>query len=143
MQQAFGLDVPDTVAEMCRPGASALLVYDAQAGILPHVKDQEAVVGRIRDVVHAARAAGVPVFYVRHVSLPPTHLGVGALRTAMAWQRKGRAGDVTESANAPQPARPSPSAPSNIGPEICRRARRPMQRLLADGTVTPAHGVPL
>ena len=95
MQHAFGLDVPDTVAEMCRPGAAAVLVYDAQVGILPHVKDQEALVGRIREVVRAARAAGVPVFYVRHVSLPPTHLGVGALRTAMAWQRKERADDVT------------------------------------------------
>ena len=35
------------------------------------------------------------MFYVRHVSLPPTHLGVGALRTAMAWQRKDQAHDVT------------------------------------------------
>jgi biuret amidohydrolase len=95
MQRAFGLDVPDTVAEMCRPGASAVLVYDAQAGILPHVKDRDTLVERIRDVVDAARAADVPVFYVRHVSLPPTHLGVGALRTAMAWQRKDRAEDVT------------------------------------------------
>jgi nicotinamidase-related amidase len=95
MQRAFGLDVPDTVAEMCRPGAAAVLVYDAQAGILPHVKDRDALVERIREILDAARAAGVPVFYVRHVSLPPTHLGVGALRTAMAWQRKDRAEDVT------------------------------------------------
>jgi nicotinamidase-related amidase len=95
MQRAFGLDVPDTVAEMCRPAAAAVLVYDAQVGILPHVKDREALVERIREVVDGARAAGVPVFYVRHVSLPPTHLGVGALRTAMAWQRKDQAQDVT------------------------------------------------
>ena len=95
MQRAFGLDVPDTVAEMCRPAAAAVLVYDAQVGILPHVKDREALVERIREVVDAARAASVPVFYVRHVSLPPTHLGVGALRTAMAWQRKDQAHDVT------------------------------------------------
>ena len=95
MQRAFGLDVPDTVAEMCRPAAAAVLVYDAQVGILPHVKDREALVERIREVVDAARAADVPVFYVRHVSLPPTHLGVGALRTAMAWQRKERVDDVT------------------------------------------------
>jgi hypothetical protein len=37
----------------------------------------------------------VPVVYVRHVSLPPSHLGVAALRTAMAWQRRDRAEDVT------------------------------------------------
>ena len=95
MQRAFGLDVPDSVAEMCRPAAAGVLVYDAQVGILPHVKDGDVLVGRIREIVDVARAADVPVFYVRHVSLPPTHLGVGALRTAMAWQRKDRAQDVT------------------------------------------------
>lgn len=94
MQRAFGIDVPDTVAEMCRPGASAVLVYDAQAGILPHVRDGAALVERIREVLDAARTAGVPVFYCRHVSLPPSHLGVGALRTAMAWQRQEKADAV-------------------------------------------------
>jgi len=95
MQEAFGMTVPETVAEMCRPAASAVLVYDAQVGIFGHVRDRDALVGRIRSVVEAARAAGAPVFYVRHVSLPPTHLGVGALRTAMAWQRVDRADAVT------------------------------------------------
>ena len=95
MQRAFGLDVPDTLAEMCRPGAAAVLVYDAQAGILPHVHDGEILVDRIRQILDAARAADIPVFYCRHVSLPPTHLGVGALRTAMAWQRQDRADAVT------------------------------------------------
>ena len=91
MQRAFGLDVPDTLAEMCRPGAAAVLVYDAQVGILPHVHDGEVLVDRIGAILAAARAADVPVFYCRHVSLPPTHLGIGALRTAMAWQRQDRA----------------------------------------------------
>jgi nicotinamidase-related amidase len=95
MQRAFGIDVPDTVAEMCRPAASAVLVYDAQVGILAHVRDREGLVGRITAVLDAARASGVPVVYVRHVSLPPSHLGVAALRTAMAWQRRDRAEDVT------------------------------------------------
>jgi biuret amidohydrolase len=94
VQRAFGLDVPDTVAEMCRPGAAAVLVYDAQAGILPHIQDGDAVVDRIRQVLDAARAADVPVVYCRHVSLPVSHLGVGALRTAMAWQRQDRADAV-------------------------------------------------
>ena len=71
-----------------------MLVYDAQAGILAHVQDRAGLVDRIRRVLDAARAAGVPVFYVRHVSLPASHLGVGALRTAMAWQRQERADAV-------------------------------------------------
>ncbi len=94
MQRAFGVDVPETVAEMCRPAAAAVLVYDAQAGILPHVEDRDGLVDRIRQIADAARAAGVAVFYCRHVSLSPTHLGVGALRIAMAWQRKDRADAV-------------------------------------------------
>ncbi|WP_336031712.1 cysteine hydrolase family protein [Geodermatophilus sp. FMUSA9-8] len=97
MQRAFGLDVPESVAEMCRPGAAAVLVYDAQVGILAAVRDRDGLTARIADVLAAARAAGVPVFYVRHVSLPPSHLGVAALRTAMAWQRKDRADAVTSS----------------------------------------------
>src|SRR3954452_20181746 len=95
MQEAFGMAIPDTVAEMCRPGATAVLVYDAQAGILTHVRDREQLVERIDEVLQAARAAAVPVFYVKHVSLPPSHLGVGGLRTAMAWQRVTKAADVT------------------------------------------------
>src|SRR3712207_3882587 len=94
MQQAFGMAVPDTVEEMCRPTTTAVLVYDAQVGILSHVRDRERLVGRIGAVVRAARAANVPVLYVRHVSLPPTHMGGGALRTAMAWQRVSRADAV-------------------------------------------------
>ena len=87
MQQAFGMAVPETTAEMCRPTTSAVLVYDAQVGILAHVQEPDRLVERITDVLRAARASGAPVLYVRHVSLPPTHLGVAALRTAMAWQR--------------------------------------------------------
>src|SRR5919204_676843 len=89
MQGAFGLSVPDTVAEMCQPGAAAVLVYDAQAGILRHVIDRDAVISRIQTVLTAARASGVPVLYTRHVSLPTAHMGVAALRTAMNWQRVG------------------------------------------------------
>jgi nicotinamidase-related amidase len=94
MQHAFGVAVPETVAEMCSPDRAAVLVYDVQVGILAHVRDPEPLVECIRSVIRAARHAGVPVVYVRHVSVPPTHMGVGALRTAMAWQRTQSATDV-------------------------------------------------
>jgi nicotinamidase-related amidase len=94
VQRAFGVDVPETVAEMCRPAVTAVLVYDAQVGILAHVLDREALVQRIGSVLGAARDAGALVLYVRHVSLPPSALGVAALRTAMAWQRLDRADAV-------------------------------------------------
>jgi biuret amidohydrolase len=94
MQHAYGVAVPETVAEMCSPPNTAVLVYDVQVGILAHVRDRDGLVGRIRSVIAAARTAGVPVIYVRHVSVPPTHMGVAAFRTAMAWQRTERAAEV-------------------------------------------------
>jgi hypothetical protein len=48
-------------------------------------------------VIDTARRAAVPVVYVRHVSVPPSHMGVRALGTAMAWQRVERAEDVQSS----------------------------------------------
>jgi biuret amidohydrolase len=86
--------VPESVAEMCQPGRAAVLVYDAQVGILAHVRHRAVVLSQIRRVIDAARATQVPVVYVRHVSVPPSHMGVGALRTAMAWQRVERAEQV-------------------------------------------------
>jgi nicotinamidase-related amidase len=97
MQHAFGMTVPESVAEMCQPVRAAVLVYDAQVGILAHVRDRDVVLANIRGVIDAARGAGVPVVYVRHVSVPPSHMGVGALRTAMAWQRVERADRVQSS----------------------------------------------
>ena len=97
MQHAFGMAVPESVAEMCQIPRVAVLVYDAQVGILAHIRDPAVVLTQIRTVVDAARGAGVPVVYVRHVSVPPSHMGVGALRTAMAWQRVERAEDVRSS----------------------------------------------
>lgn len=94
MQQAYGVSVPETVAEMCSPATTGVLVYDVQVGILAHVRDRDGVVERIRSVLAAARAASVPVIYVRHVSVPPAQMGVAALRTAMAWQRTERAEQV-------------------------------------------------
>jgi nicotinamidase-related amidase len=143
MQRAFGLDVPDTVAEMCRPGAAAVLVYDAQAGILPHVQDRDGLVARIRDVLDAARAADVPVFYCRHVSLPPRHLGVGALRTAMAWQRTDRADAVISPfpPDAPQTAIVDELAPAADEPVFDKLAMSalvgtPLEGALRDRGVT-------
>ena len=89
--------VPESVAEMCQPARAAVLVYDAQVGILPHVRSRAVVLSQMRRVIDAARGAAVPVLYVRHVSVPPSHMGVGALRTAMAWQRVERAEQVQSS----------------------------------------------
>ena len=118
------MSVPETVAEMCSPASTAVLVYDAQVGILAHVKDRERLVGRIRAVLDAARAAGVLVVYVRHVSLPPSALGVAGLRTAMAWQRVDRADAVRSML--------PPEAPqTQLAPELAPVAEEPVFDKLA------------
>ncbi|MEV6558398.1 cysteine hydrolase [Nocardia sp. NPDC051756] len=87
MRNAFGLSIPQTVADACDPKRMALLIYDMQVGIVGQIPDGEQIVKtcvRLRD---AARANGFRVFYTRHVSLPIAASGVSQLRTAMQWQR--------------------------------------------------------
>ena len=86
MEKAFGIDIPRTLEDVCDPRRLALLVYDMQAGIRSQLKDGDTVVGRVRDVLLAAREAGVRVIYTRHMSLPKQLMGAFQYRTAMAWQ---------------------------------------------------------
>jgi nicotinamidase-related amidase len=87
MQRAFGLDIPLTLAEVCHPQRTALLVYDMQVGIVSQISDGLRVLERVRSVLEAARTGGYRVFFTRHMSLPTEVAGVVQLRTAMSWQR--------------------------------------------------------
>jgi biuret amidohydrolase len=104
MQHAYGLEIPQTLQEVCSPQRMALLVYDMQIGIVRHVPDADAFVDRVARVVDAARQAGMRVIFARHLSLPNELAGVFQLRTAMAWQRVQRVEDVQ-----PQFLRDSPA----------------------------------
>jgi nicotinamidase-related amidase len=104
MQHAYGLEIPQTLEEVCRPQRMALLVYDMQVGIVSHIPDADAFVARVGRVVEAARRAGVRVIFARHLALPNELAGVFQLRTAMGWQRVQRVEDVK-----PQFLRDSPS----------------------------------
>jgi len=86
MERAFGLEIPLTLAEVCHPQRTALIVYDMQVGIVSQIADGHQVVERVRDVLKAARNGGYRVFFTRHMSLPNEVAGVIQLRTAMAWQ---------------------------------------------------------
>lgn len=86
MEHAFGLDIPLTLAEVCHPRRTAILVYDVQVGIVSQIADGHPVVERVRGVLEAARNSGYRVFFTRHMSLPNEVAGVTQLRTAMAWQ---------------------------------------------------------
>ena len=58
-----------------------------QLGILSQLKNADAIVAKVSQVLAAARAAGVRVFFMRHMSLPRELMGTFAYRMAMAWQR--------------------------------------------------------
>ena len=58
-----------------------------QVGIVKQVKDGAQITAKVQQVLSAARATGVRVFFTRHLSLPKELMGAFQLRTAMAWQR--------------------------------------------------------
>jgi nicotinamidase-related amidase len=94
MQRAYGLQVPQSLEEVCDPRRLALIVYDMQAGILGQIQDGAAVTAKVAEVLRAARDAGVRIFFSRHMSLPKELMGVFQLRMAMAWQRVGSVDEV-------------------------------------------------
>ncbi len=104
MEHAYGLEIPQSLQEVCNPRRMALLVYDMQVGIVRHLPDANAFTARVVRVVDAARQVGMRVIFARHLSLPNELAGVFQLRTAMAWQRVERVEDVK-----PQFLRDSPA----------------------------------
>jgi len=93
MQRGFGLEIPQTLDEICDPQRMALLVYDMQVGVVRQIADGNQIIARVSQVLHAARTAGLRVFFTRHMTLPNEVSGVAQLRTRMAWQRVA---DVTK-----------------------------------------------
>jgi biuret amidohydrolase len=87
MKTAYGIEIPDTLRELVNPKRCALIVYDMQVGIVRQIKHGAAITARVRQVLEAARAAGMRVFYTRHLSLPKQLMGATQYRLAMAWQR--------------------------------------------------------
>ena len=87
MQQAFGLDIPQTLGDICDAGSLALIVYDMQVGIVKQIENGQQITEKVLQVLDAARRAGIRVFFTRHMSLPKELMGVSQFRMAMAWQR--------------------------------------------------------
>jgi nicotinamidase-related amidase len=94
MQTAFGLAIPETIAEAVRPDTTALVVYDMQVGILRQLPHGPAILQQVLRVLAAARKAGVRVIFMRHTSMPKKLAGVFQLRQMMVWQRKTSPDDV-------------------------------------------------
>jgi biuret amidohydrolase len=94
MEKAYGLEIPRSLEEACDPLRTALLVYDMQVGIIGQLADGREIAARVKIVLDAARAAGLRVFFMRHMSLPKEAAGVSQLRMAMAWQRAKTVSEV-------------------------------------------------
>ena len=87
MQRAFGLNIPQTLDEVCNPTSLALVVYDMQVGIVNQIANGREITERVVQVVEAARQARIRTFFTRHMSLPKELMGISQLRMGMAWQR--------------------------------------------------------
>ena len=87
MKRIHGLDIPQSLEDICDPQRLALVVYDMQIGILKQIKNPEAMIAKVSRVLEAARGAGVRIFFMRHMSLPKELMGAFCYRMAMAWQR--------------------------------------------------------
>ena len=94
MRQAFGLDIPQTLDDVCDPARLALVVYDMQVGIVKQIENGQQITDRVLQVLEAARKARIRVFFTRHMSLPKELMGVFQFRVAMAWQRVNSADEV-------------------------------------------------
>jgi biuret amidohydrolase len=47
METAYGLNIAQTLREVCDPQRIALLVYDMQVGILSQIKNPEQITGQV------------------------------------------------------------------------------------------------
>jgi nicotinamidase-related amidase len=133
MKRVHGLDIPQTLEEVCDPQRLALVVYDMQVGILGQIKNSDAIVAKASRVLAAARGAGVRTFFMRHMSLPRELMGAFAYRMAMAWQRTDDPEKVS-----PWFLRDTPGFA--ITPEL---APRPSEAIFDKLTMSALEGTPL
>jgi biuret amidohydrolase len=96
MDSSFGIDIPETLEELCAPSRAALLVYDLQVGIVSQIAGGDLVVEQVARLVRSARAAGLRIVYSRYYKVPLAWAGVGQLRMAKTWQRVQSASELKE-----------------------------------------------
>ena len=94
MRQRFGMDIPQTIEDVCHPATMAVIVYDMQAGILAQISDADRVRGNVSKLLAAARGLGIRTIFTRHYFMPIELAGVYQLRQAKVWQNKDRAADT-------------------------------------------------
>ena len=96
MDSTSGIDIPESLEEICAPSRAALLVYDLQVGVVSQIAGGDAVVERVATLVRSARAAGLRIAYTRHYNVPLAWAGTGQLRMAKTWQRVRAASELKQ-----------------------------------------------
>ena len=86
MRHAFGLNIPQTLEDVCDQKRLALIVYDMQVGIVKQIENGQQITGKVLQILEAARAARIRTFFTRHMSLPKELMGRSQFRMAMSWQ---------------------------------------------------------
>ena len=127
------MEIPESLEDAVDPRRLALVVYDMQVGVLRQIERAAEVTANVVQVVEAARAAGVRIVFMRHMSLPNELAGVFQLRMAKAWQRVASTSDV----------RPwfLPDSPSfQLTPEL---SPRPSEAVFDKITMSAFEGTPL
>ncbi len=127
------MEIPESLEDAVDPRRLALVVYDMQVGVLRQIERAADVTANVVQVVEAARAAGVRIVFMRHMSLPNELAGVFQLRMAKAWQRVASTSDV----------RPwfLPDSPSfQLTPEL---SPRPSEAVFDKITMSAFEGTPL
>ena len=95
MERAYGLQIPQSLEEVCHPNKMALLVYDLQVGIMSQLPvEGDRIKKQVLQVLQTAREGGFRIFFCRHLSLPKEAAGVFQLRQAMAWQHTNKVSEV-------------------------------------------------
>src|SRR5262249_16524173 len=92
MTEAYGLSIPDQLAEVCTPARCAVIIYDMQQGIVPQISSGREVTVLCSRLLETARAGGYRVFFTRHFFLPNTLAGIWpvAARHGLAAEEEAR-----------------------------------------------------
>jgi nicotinamidase-related amidase len=87
IRAAPGIEVVQSLADVCRPDRMALLIYDMQIGVVHQISNGPEITQRVARLLEAARQHGYRVIFMRHLSLPTKLMGSFQFRQAMTWQR--------------------------------------------------------
>jgi nicotinamidase-related amidase len=63
MKSAYGINIPQTLDDVCDPQRVALVVYDMQVGILSQIKNGDEITRQVLKILTAVRDARVRVFF--------------------------------------------------------------------------------